>query len=98
MDNFILTNTTGIENNIPGFTILASPNPFQNNLNFEVNNNSASEILLYDIASRKILQEQFTNSVSLNTAQLAKGIYIYELRNNPDGPAGVVKKGKVVKE
>ncbi|MEO8148060.1 MAG: T9SS type A sorting domain-containing protein, partial [Bacteroidia bacterium] len=70
------------------------PNPVTDKLNVTINNNQLSEIILYDITSRKILQQKFTTSTTLNTSQLAKGIYIYELRDK----GGVVKKGKVVKE
>jgi len=70
------------------------PNPFLDRLNIRVNNNTLSEIIFYDITSRKILQQKFTNSVSLSTEQLAKGIYIYEVRDRN----GLRKKGKVVKE
>jgi hypothetical protein len=70
------------------------PNPVTNQLTVKTNDNEQSEIILYDIASRKILQQKFTNSVSLNTEQLAKGIYLYEVRNKN----GVIKKGKVVKD
>lgn len=70
------------------------PNPFKSMLNINVNNNELSEIILYDITARKILQQEFTNSISLNTEQLVKGIYIYEVRNKN----GLCKKGKVVKD
>jgi len=70
------------------------PNPFDNRLNITVSNNTLSEIFFYDIASRKLLQQKFTNSVSLNTEQLAKGLYLYEVRNEN----GFCKKGKVVKD
>lgn len=70
------------------------PNPLKDKLNVVVNNKDLSEIILYDFASRKILQEKFTNSVALITEQLAKGIYLYEVRNKN----GVIKKGKVLKD
>ncbi len=69
------------------------PNPFSDKINLTINNNESSEIILYDIASKNVLQQKFTNSVSLNTVQLAKGIYIYEVKNKN----GVIQKGKVVK-
>ena len=74
--------------------ITISPNPFTNELNVKANNNHLSEIILYDIASRKLLQEKFTNSVSINTEQLATGLYLYEVRDKN----GLCKKGKVVKD
>jgi type IX secretion system substrate protein len=70
------------------------PNPFSEKLNIKLNNFTTAEVVLYDITSRKILQQKFTNSVSLNTIELAKGIYLYEVRNKN----GVIKKGKVVKD
>jgi hypothetical protein len=70
------------------------PTPFSDKLNFAFDNNELSEIILYDIASRKLLQQKFTNSVSINTEQLAKGIYLYEVRCG----SSLCKKGKVVKD
>jgi hypothetical protein len=52
------------------------------------------EIILFDIASRKLMQQKFTGSATLNIENLAKGIYIYEIRNEKE----VVKHGKIVKE
>ncbi len=76
------------------FNNILYPNPFTDKLNVDARNNQSMEIILRDIASRKVQQQKFTNSVSLNTEQLAKGIYIYEVSNKN----GVIKKGKVVKE
>jgi hypothetical protein len=70
------------------------PNPVNDILTITVNNNDLSEIILYDMSSRKLLKQKFTYSTSINTEQLAKGIYIYEVRNKN----GVIKKGKIVKD
>jgi len=94
IDNFIVPNVTAIENHISNLNILVFPNPISCNINIKVNNNLASEILLYDITSKILFQKQFTNSVSLETEELAKGLYFYELRNKNR----VIKKGKVVKD
>jgi uncharacterized protein YpmB len=83
-----------ISSSVNNESMVIYPNPMQDKLNIETLNNGVSEIILYDIASRKILQQKFTNSVTLNTEQLAKGIYIYEVRNKN----GMIKKGKVVKD
>jgi ELWxxDGT repeat protein len=69
------------------------PNPISDKLNITISNNEPSEALLYDIASRKLFQQTFINSISIPTESLAKGIYLYEVRNKN----GVIKKGKVVK-
>jgi OOP family OmpA-OmpF porin len=81
------------ENNLKS-EINLYPNPMTDKLHITLNNKEISEIILYDIASRKLLQQEFINSASLNTHELAKGIYLYEVRNKN----GVIKKGKVVKD
>lgn len=73
---------------------LLFPNPFQSKINITTKRNEVVEVTLSDVTARKLLQKKFTNSITLNTEQLAKGIYIYELRNKN----GVIQKGKVVKE
>lgn len=70
------------------------PNPFTDKINITVKRNELVEVSLYDVTSRKIVNQSFTNSTSINTEQLSKGIYIYEVRNKN----GVIKKGKVVKD
>jgi hypothetical protein len=70
------------------------PNPFTDKLNIVTWNNQLMEIILYDITSRRILQQKFTNSFSFSTEQLAKGLYLYEVRNKD----GSCKKGKIVKD
>ncbi|HLG02969.1 MAG TPA: T9SS type A sorting domain-containing protein [Bacteroidia bacterium] len=86
----LITKINEVDNNL-SFSIY--PNPLTDILNIKLNNFTTAEIILYDIASRKLLQQQFTNFISLNTEHLAKGIYIYEVRDKN----GVCKKGKVVK-
>lgn len=70
------------------------PNPMSDKLNVTSSSNELLEIIIYDVASRKILQQKFANSVTLSIEQLAKGIYIYEIRDRN----GLCKKGKVVKD
>jgi Secretion system C-terminal sorting domain len=85
---------TGINSESSNSTVQVFPNPIVDKLFIKTGTNSLSEIILYDIASRNLLQQKFMNSVSINTEQLAKGIYLYEVRNKN----GVIKKGKVVKD
>ena len=65
-----------------------------NELTITITPAKEGEIILYDILSQKLLQKKLTNSTTLNTEQLAKGIYIYEVRNEN----GVIQNGKVVKK
>jgi hypothetical protein len=70
------------------------PNPFTNQIKVSSNYIGQIDFFLFDITSRKILQQTFANSTSLNTQDLSKGIYIYELRSKD----GMIQKGKVVKD
>lgn len=74
--------------------VLIYPNPYIDKLNVKINTNEPTEIILYDIQSGKILEQTFTNTTAINTEQLAKGIYLYTVRNKN----GIIKNGKVIKE
>jgi hypothetical protein len=69
------------------------PNPFSTQLTISLEDNEQTTISLYSFLGQKVLQQTFTNNTTINTEQLAEGIYIYELRNE----AGTVTTGKVVK-
>jgi hypothetical protein len=84
----------GIDEPFEFFKTTLYPNPFYDKLNIETGNNQLMEITLRDITSRKLLQQEFTNSLTINMEQLSKGIYIYEVRDRN----GSCKKGKVVKD
>ncbi len=70
------------------------PNPFTDKINIVTKENNLLEFVLYDVMGRKNIYQSFSNSTLINTAQLAKGIYIYELKDNK----GIVRTGKIVKE
>ncbi|MFI5219936.1 MAG: T9SS type A sorting domain-containing protein [Bacteroidia bacterium] len=69
------------------------PNPVTDKINITTKGNELVEANFFDVTGRKILRQSFTNSISINAEQLAKGIYLYEVSNKN----GVIKKGKVVK-
>ncbi|MEO8146171.1 MAG: T9SS type A sorting domain-containing protein [Bacteroidia bacterium] len=93
-DVSLITCITGINNINQSSVMNISPNPFTDNLTITLTKKEPVELTLYDLTSRKLLQQTFTTTATINTSQLAKGIYIYEVRND----RGVVKQGKVVKE
>jgi hypothetical protein len=80
---------TGFDNDVSIF-----PNPFNDELTFTTSSNQLQQIILYDMMSRELQRQQFTNSVSLNTEQLAEGIYIYELKSKD----GKIKAGKIIRQ
>jgi len=73
------------------------PNPFTDKLTVHAKSSEPLEIVIYDIASQKIMWQNFTTSLSLNTSPLAKGVYIYEIKHTPNVSGGVIERGKIVK-
>ena len=70
------------------------PNPAHGMVNFVAKNDVPLEITLFDIMSVRVLQQQFTKSVSISLGHLTRGVYIYEITNEH----GLIQHGKVVKE
>lgn len=94
IDDVSLTPCTGMQDHSILSEINIFPIPVNDKLNISINNDELTEIVLYDITSKKLLQNHFIRFISLSTEQLAKGIYIYEVRNKD----GSYKKGKLVKD
>jgi hypothetical protein len=90
-DSLTTVGVNEIKNNVE---LILFPNPFTDKINITAKRNELVEFILFDVTARKIFHESFTTSTSINTQQLAKGIYLYEVRNKN----GVIKKGKVVKD
>ncbi len=83
-------------NNVSASQCLISitPNPVTTELNVKTSNNELSEIILYDVALRKVMQRKFTNTTLLNTEKLAMGLYLYEVKNKD----GTSANGKIIKQ
>jgi hypothetical protein len=64
-------------------------------LQVSVNSNDRSEITVYDLAGRNVMQQSFVNSASLNTSALTPGVYLYVIRNES---GELVKTGKIAKQ
>jgi hypothetical protein len=93
-DSALCISTVGINEVKNNDEVILFPNPFTDKINITAKRNELIEFVLYDLISRKIFNQSFTNSTSINTEQLTKGVYLYEVRNKN----GVIKKGKVVKD
>jgi hypothetical protein len=70
------------------------PNPFNEKINITSKKDELAEFVMYDVTGRQTLQKSFKNSTSINTEQLANGLYIYEVRNKN----GILANGKVIKQ
>jgi hypothetical protein len=76
-----------------GNTVSVFPNPATNQLTIESSSYEAESIKIYNVLGEMILQAAITKLQStINIESLAKGIYIYEVKNKKG-----VMKGKVVK-
>jgi hypothetical protein len=93
-DSFDCILTTGINMFDATKKIALYPNPFETSLSITSNTNEQMELSLFDITARQVLQLNFMNSISFDTRQLGKGIYIYEFRNKN----GTFRKGKIIKQ
>lgn len=74
-------------------SIKVYPDPFSDKITILLNENTQSEITLFDLMSRKVLHQYFNNSITLNTENLSNGIYIYEIKTND----GNYQTGKIIK-
>ena len=93
-DSLTCNSTVGINEVKNNDELVLFPNPFSDKINITAKLTEQLEVSLYDVTSRKIFSQSFINSTTINTEQLAKGIYIYEVKNK----SGVIRKGKVVRE
>lgn len=85
--------TTGITEEGEDDNVKVYPNPMLDILNIAVKSKENTEIILFDITYKKIIQQVFTGFVSLNIQELSKGSYFYEVRSK----VGLIKKGKIIK-
>jgi hypothetical protein len=69
------------------------PNPFSDLLTVSSVDHQQVTLFLYDFLGQQIFQETIIHSTTINTTQLAEGIYFYELRNLN----GNVASGQLVK-
>ena len=69
------------------------PNPFTDKLNVTVDKNERSEIIIYDLTGRKLLQQEFTGFSSINMEPVLSGAYFYRVYCG----RVLCKQGKLVK-
>lgn len=67
------------------------PNPAHDQIN--VISAGTTEIRVYDVAARLVLEQRFTNTTTIDISGVPAGLYLYELLRN-----GALVKGKFVRE
>lgn len=73
---------TGVDDQTFSNNLKVFPNPFYNQLTFQLANNQQTTVTLYDLMGKYVLHQTFTNSTKLNTEPLLGNIYFYEVSNN----------------
>lgn len=94
IDDVSLTICTGILNESMFVSLLTYPNPFSNQLTITTKTFETAELSIYNAISERVLNKSFINSITINTENLAKGMYLYDVLIGN----GLVKKGKIIKE
>jgi len=90
--NYTVTSVASIDGNTIG-QISVYPNPATNQVNFDLANNVADMITIFDISGRVIESIQINGSIeSLNVENFENGIYFYQVINNNEA----IKTGKFV--
>ncbi len=73
-------NTSGMHLSPSGSPVLFSPNPARNSITIAAGNSIISEVILYDLSGRVILQKSFsTERVTIDLSSLPPGIYLAEM-------------------
>ncbi len=93
IDNFSLCSALGIDGHSNIEKLKVYPNPFSNQITFNTSTNEEATVFIYDFLGQQILKQTFSNSTTVNTEQLANGIYFYELKNADR----IITTGKVIK-
>lgn len=70
------------------------PNPVSDNLQLSSDTEEIMEIILYDVTSRKLLQQTFNKTAEIQMSYFSKGVYLYEIKSK----GSVINKGKVIKQ
>lgn len=93
IDNFNLSNITGIENFLPQSQIQCFPNPFNEMLSVKINGNSTCVFSVFDTNGKIIYTNSLTRTTIIKTEEFVSGIYFYLLSDEH----GNIQRGKLVK-
>ena len=77
-------------NNFEQIASLVFPNPAKNH--FTIENREATSIVLYDFLGKRVLQQNLTNSKTIERGNLSGGMYFYSLRNQKR----IIENGKII--
>jgi len=88
----IIENTNSLETLVSDLGLNIYPNPMNNEINITSENENANEVILMDVAGKKILSSiLFLGKTTINTSQLESGTYFCVIVSN-DGSTLITKK------
>jgi hypothetical protein len=90
--NFLVTDVNELD--VFKDQIRLLPNPFSSILTVQTSNSDEKELIIFDLTSRELIREKFTETHTLNTESLSKGVYFYEIK----GKNGGFKSGRIIKD
>jgi OmpA-OmpF porin, OOP family len=93
IDDVTLTVCTGNNELDDDHRVSIYPNPAVDFINIETASGNSAEFLIYDAASKKLLDIKNMIKTTIDISHLEKGVYYYKLRYDD----GVIKTGKVMK-
>ncbi|MCF6132391.1 T9SS type A sorting domain-containing protein [Flavobacterium wongokense] len=92
IDNVNLSIPLSIEEQENAAAIQLYQNTTTGNLTIESNNDIISELMIYDLNGRLLIQKSYSRSTTISTDSLSKGIYIYSIKQEN----GNRKQGKIL--
>jgi hypothetical protein len=92
IDNVNLSTPLSIEEQEATATIKVYHDRTNETLTIEIQNDNSSDLKIYDINGRLLVQKTFNNNLTINTSLFYKGIYIYHIIDD----TGKHKQGKIL--
>lgn len=88
-----LTNALNLETIESNQSFLVYPNPTDNQITFQLNNNQKGILYFYDVLGKNVLTKEISeNTNTLDIQNLSKGVYYYKFESDK------VFKGKIIKK
>jgi subtilisin family serine protease len=88
-----LTNALGLENTESNQSFLVYPNPAENQITFQLENNKKGVIYLYNVLGQNILTKEISdNNNIIDIQNLSNGVYYYNFESNKTYKGKIIKK------
>lgn len=89
-----ILSTTGFVESEHDWKFNLYPNPFEKDLNIEINNDEETQVYINDLSGRTMIHQVFSTKTILRTDFLPEGAYYFVLENKQ----GEIHHGKIIKQ